>query len=66
MHIFTSLWSYILTVLHEYLLYELIKFGECLLHSVQNLSSSCLLPKDVKIKIFYLLYCMGEEFGLLH
>jgi len=39
-------------------------------HSLQNILSSCLLIKTVKIKIckaklqFYLLFCMGVKSGL--
>jgi len=47
-----------------------LKLGNAFCYSVQNLLSSSLLPKNMKIKIyttiFCLLLCMGVKLGLSH
>jgi hypothetical protein len=46
---------------------KLLKSGNACYHSVQNLLSSSLLSKNLKIKIyrtkFSLLFCMGVKLG---
>jgi hypothetical protein len=40
-----------------------LKSGNACYHSVQNLLSSSLLSKNLKIKIYCLLFCMGVKLG---
>jgi hypothetical protein len=47
-----------------------LKLGNACYHSVQNLLTSSLLPKNLKIKIYRTIIlpvvCMGVKFGHLH
>ena len=40
-----------------------LKLGNACYHSVQNLLSSSLLSKNLKIKVYYLLFCMDVKIG---
>jgi len=60
------------TITHQNSIQEAIKSrlksGNACYHSVQNLSTSSLLSKNLKIKIyiFCLLFCMGVKLGCSH